>query len=87
MIYKCGRKWAVIGGSVRYNTEEEAYASIKKGHSDGSDTTERVVPESTGSGLFGFAKRKTSTATDSDDQRAEQPEVSVRSGSPSETSW
>ena len=83
-VFKCGTKWAFTGGTERYETEKDA--SIAERRHNRQNTTERVVPESTDSGLFGFTKRKTSTATDSDDKRAEQPEVSVRSGSPSETS-
>lgn len=82
-VFKCGTKWAFTGGTERYETEQDA--SIAERHNNRQNTTERIVPKGTDSGLSGSTKRKTSTAADSDDKRTEQPKVSVRSGSPSET--
>jgi len=86
-VYKCGTKWAVLGKTQRYNTEKEAYDSIKKGRSDGSNIAGGGLSKSSNTRVSGSSEHKTSTTADSDDKRSEQPEVSIRGGSFSETSW
>ncbi len=98
-VYKAGTKWAYTGCTQRYKTKEEAekaekaeeakkvYDSIKKGRSDGPNIASGGLSESSNTWVSGSSKHKTSTAADSDNQRPEQPEVSIRGGSPSETSW